>query len=849
MPGENLTRIEAEERAKLIAVQSYEIKLDLTTGPETFRSETCVRFQANEIGTSTFIDAITEKVYSVELNGISLDVNEVSDGTRIQLPDLQAENELCIVADARYMNTGEGLHRFVDPVDNEVYLYTQFEVPDSRRVFAVFEQPSLKATFKFTVTAPENWKVVSNQASPMPAPQGNGSAVWDFEPTPVISSYITALIAGPYSEVRDELTSSDGRKIPLGVFARASMTEFLDSDYIFEKTKAGFEFFEKAFDFPYPFDKYDQLFVPEFNAGAMENAGAVTFTETYVFRSKVTDAVRERRVITILHELAHMWFGDLVTMNWWNDLWLNESFAEYASHLAVAEATEWKNTWTTFASLEKAWAFRQDQMPSTHPIVAEINDLEDVQVNFDGITYAKGAAVLKQLVAWVGQEKFLAGVAAYFKKHAFKNTQLSDLLTELENTSGRDLTHWSKLWLETAGVNTLRPEIRVGEEATIEEFAVIQTAIESQPTIRPHRMAIGLYDFVDKKLVRTKRIELDIDGERTEVDELIGLKRPALILLNDDDLAYSKIRLDEHSWQTALSHLAEIEDPLARAQVWGAALDASRDGEANPIDFIDMVLKHIEFETESTTMMTLLRQLVTTANLYVSAKSRQAQLARIGDSLIDLARRAAHGSDAQLQFLKFFALFARTEGQLDDAQAILDGTEKLLGLDIDADLRWELLTALVVGGRAGNDEIDALVAVDKTANGEKAAAGARAAIPTAENKAEVWELLTKGKSLSNAHVQSASLAFNRVIDLSLLTPSLDKYFENALQIWESHTFKIAEYLLVNLYPIQLADEATLLASRKAVAEAKFTKIPALQRILVENLDNLERALKCQAKSE
>ena len=849
MPGENLTRIEANVRAELLTVESYDIALDLTTSDKTFLSTTTVKFRSNQTGASTFIDAITAEVHSVVLNGESLDVSKVADGTRIQLDNLLAENELTVIADAFYMNTGEGLHRFVDPVDDEVYLYSQFEVPDSRRVFAVFEQPSLKATFKFTIVAPEGWKVVSNQATPVATPLGDGKASWAFEPTPVISSYITALVAGPYSEVRSELTSSDGRVIPLGVFARASMTEFLDADYIFEKTRQGFEFFEEAFDYPYPFDKYDQLFVPEFNAGAMENAGAVTFTETYVFRSKVTDAIRERRVITILHELAHMWFGDLVTMQWWNDLWLNESFAEYASHLAVAEATEWKNTWSTFASLEKSWAFRQDQLPSTHPIVAEINDLLDVQVNFDGITYAKGAAVLKQLVAWVGQEKFLAGVSQYFKKHAFKNTELKDLLVELEKTSGRELKSWSKLWLETAGVNTLKPELSVSEHGTITHFVIQQSAIPSQPTIRPHRMAIGFYDLVDGKLKRTNQIELDVDGERTHVSQLVGLKQPALILLNDGDLAYAKIRLDDSSWATALEHLSDIEDPLARTIVWGAAVDASRDAEADPADFIRLVLAHIATETESTTMMTLLRQLVTTGNLYVNADDRQAALSQIADGLLNLARNAEAGSDAQLQFTKFFALFARSPRQIEALMGILSGSEKLAGLTIDADLKWELLTGLVVAGAAGETEIADLVASDKTANGEKAAAGARAAIPTADNKSAVWQLLTETKELSNAHVQSASLAFNRVIDTELIRPYVHKYFESALAIWELHTFKIAEYLLVNLFPIQLADEATAEAARRAIADPKFRQIPALHRILVENLDNLERALKCQSQSK
>ncbi|MEO0026799.1 MAG: hypothetical protein RL716_130 [Actinomycetota bacterium] len=393
MPGENLTRIEAQQRAELLEVDRYEIELDLTSSETTFRTSTRVFFSAKSAGSNTFIDAITNQVHSVTLNGRELDPSVVSDGVRIQLDDLALKNELLVVADANYMNTGEGLHRFVDPVDNEVYLYSQFEVPDSRRVYSVFEQPNLKANFHFSVIAPENWKVVSNQAASSVEGLSEGKAKWTFAPTPKISSYITALIAGPYTEVRNELTSTDGRIIPLGVFCRSSLAEHLDADYVFEKTRQGFAFFESQFDQPYPFDKYDQLFVPEFNAGAMENAGAVTFTEMYVFRGQVTDAIRERRVVTILHELAHMWFGDLVTMNWWNDLWLNESFAEYASTLATAEATEWHGAWVTFAALEKSWAYRQDQLPSTHPIVADINDLADVQVNFDGITYAKGVSV------------------------------------------------------------------------------------------------------------------------------------------------------------------------------------------------------------------------------------------------------------------------------------------------------------------------------------------------------------------------------------------------------------------------------------------------------------------------
>lgn len=845
MPGENLTRKEAQERASLIKVSSYEIDLDLTTGEKTFQSTTKVKFSATKQGASTFIDAITHSVERVVLNGAELDPKTVSDGVRIQLDNLAAENELLVEATSNFMNTGEGLHRFVDPVDNEVYLYSQFEVPDSRRMYAVFEQPDLKATFQFNVTAPSYWKVVSNQPTPAPIVVDDTRSKWSFTPTPIISSYITALIAGPYVETRSELTSSNGKVIPLGVFSRASLAEYMDADYVFEKTRQGFEFFESQFKQPYPFEKYDQLFVPEFNAGAMENAGAVTFTESYVFRGQVTDAIRERRVVTILHELAHMWFGDLVTMKWWNDLWLNESFAEYASTLATAEATEWHGAWTTFTALEKSWAYRQDQLPSTHPIVAEINDLEDVQVNFDGITYAKGASVLKQLVAWVGQEKFMAGVASYFAKHAYSNTELIDLLVELEAQSGRELRSWSKLWLETAGVNTLRPIVETDAQGKIESFAVSQTAIAEYPTLRPHRMAIGFYNLVDGKLKRVHRLELDVDGAVTQVAELVGLQRPDLILLNDDDLAYAKIRLDDQSWHTALEHLSKFEDSLARTLIWGAAWDSTRDAEARPRDFIQLVLNNIATETESTTMLTLLRQLVTTANYYVAKENRVASITAIGEGLLRLARAAKSGSDAQLQFTKFFALFANTPELLDALEAIRSGKEKLDGLKIDADLSWELLTGLVVGGRADEAAIDQALVADNTSNGQKAAAGARAALPTTLAKQTAWHTLTKTHDLSNILVDAASLGFVRVLDANLLEPYVDLYFENAVRIWNENTFKIAEYLMENLYPLPLASEELVAKTSLWIEKPEIKEIPALRRILIEAQSNVERALAAQ----
>ena len=843
MPGENLTRKEAIERASILDVQSYAVEIDLTQGGELFGSTTRVRFSATE-GASSFIDAITGAVHSVVLNGEVLDPSVVSDGIRIQLPSLAKENELVVVAQGKYTNTGEGLHRFVDPVDQEVYLYTQFEVPDSRRMFAVFEQPDLKATFSFNITAPSYWKVVSNSPTPEPHELREGVSVWNFEPTPRISSYITALVAGPYVEVNDQLVSSSGKVIPLGVFCRKSLFEYLDAEYIFEKTKQGFEFFESEFGVAYPFEKYDQLFVPEFNAGAMENAGAVTFTETYVFRSKVTDATRERRVVTILHELAHMWFGDLVTMRWWNDLWLNESFAEYASTLATQEATEWHGAWATFASLEKSWAYRQDQLPSTHPIVAEINDLEDVQVNFDGITYAKGASVLKQLVAWVGQEPFMRGVSSYFKKHAYQNTELKDLLKELEAESGRDLSEWSKLWLETAGVNLLRPEIEE-KDGVIESFAILQSAISDYPYLRPHRLAVGFYSEVGGKLVRTERVELDVQGAKTSVPELVGKARPAIVLLNDDDLTYAKIRLDEQSFATAQALLSRIEDPLARALVWGSAWDATRDGETSGRAFIELVLSHIGNESESTTMMTLLRQLLTVANLYVAPEHRLDAQLKVADGLWKLAQNAQAGSDAQLQFVKFFAQFARNDKQLTTIAELLSGKDQLDGLEIDTDLRWELLTALSVGGKVTKDRIDVELEADNTANGQKAHAAAIAAMPNQKSKQEMFDKLVNTDEMSNALVNSASLAFGRVLDTSALEPFVDQYFSKVLSIWENKSYHMAEYLLVNLYPLAIVNKALADQTEQFLKNPELASKPALKRIIVENLANVQRALNAQ----
>ncbi|MCM2391978.1 aminopeptidase N [Streptomyces albipurpureus] len=850
MPGTNLTREEAQQRARLLNTHAYEIELDLSGAQEggTYRSVTTVRFDSAEANAESFIDLIAPAVHEVVLNGKSLDVAAVFRDSRIALNHLhQGPNELRVVADCSYTNTGEGLHRFVDPVDQQAYLYTQFEVPDARRVFASFEQPDLKATFQFTVKAPEGWTVISNSPTPEPV-----DTVWRFEPTPRISTYITALIVGPYHAVHSSY-EKDGQSVPLGIYCRPSLAEYLDADAIFEVTRQGFEWFQEKFDYAYPFAKYDQLFVPEFNAGAMENAGAVTIRDQYVFRSKVTDAAYEVRAETILHELAHMWFGDLVTMEWWNDLWLNESFATYTSIAcqSAAPGSRWPHSWTTFANSMKTWAYRQDQLPSTHPIMAEIRDLDDVLVNFDGITYAKGASVLKQLVAYVGEDEFFRGVQAYFKAHAFGNTRLADLLGALEKTSGRDLTTWSQKWLQTAGINILRPEIEVDGAGHVTSFAVRQEApalpagAKGQPTLRPHRIAIGCYDLDGNgKLVRTERIELDVDGELTAVPFPPHTARPAVVLLNDDDLSYAKVRLDERSLSVVTEHLGDFTASLPRALCWASAWDMTRDGELATRDYLSLVLSGIGKESDIGVVQSLHRQVKLAIDLYAAPEWREAGLTQWTDATLAHLRSAAAGSDHQLAWARAFAATARTPQQLDLLRALLEGSQSIEGLAVDTELRWVFVERLAATGVLDEDDIAAEYERDKTAAGERHAATARAARPTEAAKAEAWASVVEGDTLPNSMQESVIHGFVQTDQRELLAPYGEAFFAAVKGVWESRSHEMAQQIAVGLYPSLQVSAATLDATDAWLKAAEPNA--ALRRLVSESRAGVERALKAQA---
>ncbi|MPY36430.1 aminopeptidase N [Streptomyces adustus] len=851
MPGENLTRDEARERAALLSVDGYEVSLDLRSAvgdgdeePRTFRSVTTIRFRCAEPGASSFADLVAPGVTAVSLNGRDLDPGAVFDGSRILLEDLAADNELVVDAQCAYSRTGEGMHRFVDPEDGEVYLYTQYEPADSRRVFANFEQPDLKAPFRFEVRAPEGWTVWSNGAGEL------ADGVWRFAETKPISTYITCVTAGPYHYVTDSYsrTFADGTtlRIPLGALCRKGLAPYFDSDDVFLVTKQGLDFFHDHFDYPYPFGKYDQAFVPEYNLGAMENPGLVTFREEYIFRGKVTQASYEARANVILHEMAHMWFGDLVTMVWWDDLWLKESFADFMGTFGNVGATRFTDAWITFANRRKAWAYRADQLPSTHPITADIRDLQDAKLNFDGITYAKGASVLKQLVAYVGQDAFLEGARRYFKRNAYGNTRLGDLLSVLEETSGRDMASWARSWLQTAGVNSLTPQVLLDAQGRVAELAVLQDAAESHPELRPHRVAIGLYRrTADGALERYARAEADVEGPRTVVAELAGAQAPELVLVNDDDLTYCKIRFDDTSLQTLRAHLGDLTDPLARALCWSALWNLTRDALLPARDFVDLVLRFAGRESDIGVLQMLHAWADSALVNYVAPQWRETGERLLTDGALTELRSAEPGSEHQLAWARFFASVASAPADLQLLKDLLEGTEEIEGLVVDQELRWAFLEPLAAHGVADEKMLAAELARDDTASGKRHQVRCLAARPSAAVKAQAWAQVVESDALSNALVEATIAGFAQPSRRELLAPYTQKYFAVIDRVWSERSIQIGMDVVRGLFPA-LQDSQETLDAADAWLSAHEKAAPALRRLVLEARDDLARALRGQA---
>ena len=866
MSNENLRRDEAAARSALLETESYAVELDLSEAKDgtvtDYRSTTTVVFSCRTPGASTFLDFLGD-VTGIELNGRTIDPATASDGARVFLHGLAAHNTVTVEGRAAFSTSGEGLHRFVDPADGETYLYTQYEPADARRVFANFEQPDLKATFAFSVIAPAEWTVASNGAEVQVVAVGGTAtptARWGFVPTRRISTYITTILAGPYHRETDawtgnEGTAGEGLEIPLALYCRRSLAPSFDAPEIFDTTKRGLDFFHDLFDYPYPFGKYDQAFVPEYNLGAMENPGLVTFTENYVFQSAATEAQREARANTIMHEMAHMWFGNLVTMSWWDDLWLKESFADYMGALAVAEATRWSTSWVSFANRRKSWAYVQDQLPTTHPIVADITDLEAAKQNFDGITYAKGAAVLKQLVAFVGREAFTSASRSYFRKHEYGNTTLADLLDVLSTAAGRDLGPWSRLWLQTSGVPSLTAEVSVDGDS-LAAVTIVQDAtdpVTGRDESRPHRIRVGLYSFdAAGWLVRTGAEAVSIESARTRVPALTGLPQPDLLLVNDDDLTYAKLHFDDRSLATLLSSVHRVQDPLARATCLTALWSGTRDARLRVGSYLDAVMLAAPAETGVGVLQVLLENVRTAVEGFAPADHRAVLRERVSAFLWDGLLAAEPGSDLQLAWARALATAGRTTlGAADVVRAVLDGDEGIAGLPHDAELRWFFLQAVAAQQRVRPGELEAERTADPTASGRVGFTLASAAVPDAAVKKLTWEEAVHGDRLSNELLSAAIEGF-MLGSHALLARYEEPYFEAIRRVWATRGIEMASRIVRGLFPGRqdlagVPEQHPVVVRTDEWLAANADAPAALRRIVIEERDHLLRSLRAQAQ--
>ncbi|WP_417219311.1 aminopeptidase N [Arthrobacter sp.] len=865
--NQNLTRDEAAERAGILTVDSYEVALDLSGAPDPdtagYRSRTRVAFTAASAGVGTFLDFIHGGVTAVVHNGRRLDVATTVDGSRIHFTTEPGENVVEVDGTALYSTSGEGMHRFVDPVDGETYLYTQYEPADARRVFATFEQPDLKAPFTFTVTAPTAWHVASNQSVAERTDHEDGTATTVFAPTLPMSTYITTILAGPYHYVTDswQRTLADGTvlDVPLGLTCRASLAPHFDHETLFATTKQGLDFFHELFDYPYPWGKYEQAFVPEYNLGAMENPGLVTFTEHYVFTSHATEAQYEARANTLLHEMAHMWFGDLVTMRWWDDLWLKESFADFIGTLAVAEATAFETAWVTFANRRKAWAYVQDQLPTTHPIVADIPDLEAARQNFDGITYAKGASVLKQLDAFVGREAFTSAARTYFRRHAYGNTSLADFLAVLEEASGRDMGAWADAWLRSAGVGSLRVELEEDDGGIITTAVIIQQGVDpvtGSPALRPHTLGLGTFDLREGRLQRSGGFRMDVTGASTNIPDLIGRPRPAVILPNDGDLTYAKVGFDDGSLSVLLEHLGTLDEPLARATAWAALWSMVRDADLPAPVFLQAVRRHVDTITDVGVLTMILDQAASAVRLYCPPAVRDGEQGALAGAVHGFLLEAEPGSDAQVAFARRLAGLARHGGLDDVVDGLLDGSSAVPGLVVDEQLRWALLQAGAARGHLDATALDAEreahpSAVASVGHALAMAARPEPAVKRAAFDAALTGTAANGTALSN-DVLSASVDGFLVGSHELIDPYYDRYWPALEGIWAERSIGLATRTVQGLFPgaQDLGPEGADSHPVLRTADGWLAEHPdaprALRRIIIEQRDQLARTLRGQA---
>ncbi len=835
-----LTQTEAEDRASRVRDVRYTLAIDIQPQASTYRGTLAVDFRSAVDG-PVFLDFRGRDILRLTVNGVDLEPDRR--GYRIYLPEeaLGSENTVEIEYENEYDRTGDGFHQFIDPEDGKEYLYTNFEPFEAHRLFPCFDQPDIKARYRLTVRVPSEWEVIANSRAVRREPQADGRTVWEFAETPPFSTYLFALVAGPYRVVRDRHGD-----LELGLYVRESLLKYLDHDEVFEVTKQGFDFYTDFFGYPYPFDKYDQIFVPEFNAGAMENVGAVTHNEYMVFRDPPTESQRRGRAETILHELAHMWFGNLVTMRWWNDLWLNESFATFMAYLALERATRFKTAWQDFNATIKNWAYRQDQLPTTHPIAGEVRDTEETFLNFDGITYGKGASVLKQLAAYIGLDAFREGLRHYFRQYEWGNATLRQFLAALEAGSGRDLKAWAHLWLETPSLNTLSVHWEP-DDGRIGRLEVRQTAPPEFPTLRPHRLDIGLFRRTRDGYEVTV-VPAEIDGERAELAEAAGLPKPDFVLPNYNDLAYAKIALDPASLEHVLRHIGDVDDTLSRQLLWSALWNMTRDAQLSPLRFIRLVLDEAPREPLPELADSILNQALAALGRYVPDRLRLEEAHRFFERAWQALHDAPPG-DQKIIWGRALVAAASTPDDLHRLAELADGKHTIEGFTLDQEMRWTFVTKWMAHGLPGaDDHLEAELQRDPSDRGQRARLRTLVSRPDAAVKAEAWEKF-QGDGYGSLYLTVAAMSgFNWWHQRELLEPYVERFFGAVRGIFETKTLEYARAYFQQLFPAYRVEDGVAERAKALLAEVPES-MPPLRRLLHEAIDEAERALRCRAAAQ
>ncbi|HEY1699977.1 MAG TPA: aminopeptidase N [Trebonia sp.] len=855
MPIAEITRAETARRAEQVTVRSYDVTLDFTRGEEVFGSTSVISFDATQLGTRTYVDLIAHNVHAVTFNGRALNPAVAYDGARLTLPDaLEDHNELTVVAECSYTHSGTGVHRSVDPADGRVYVYGKFTPAHARAAYACFEQPDLKAPFALHVTAPAGWAVLSNTEPviterPVASAPGNSaagnsaagnSATWHFAPTPPLPTFATTVVAGGYHVVTGEHVTPDGRTIPLRAACRDSRKDDLDAGWLFGLTGQGLDYYERLLGRPYPYPVYGHAFVPEFSAGATEKPGCVLMSENLLFHGTVTAAQDELRTMIVLHEMAHMWFGNLVTFRWWDDLWLSESCAEFCGHDACVRLGLHPGAWSTFSLTRKTWGFAADRMPTTHPVAADAATLSDAMANFDGISYAKGASVLRQLCGYVGEDAFFGGISDYLAAHAHLNAALPDLLDAIAARAGQDLSAWARDWLQTPGLNTLRAEFETGPDGTFTSFAVTQEAPAACPVLRPHRLRIGVWERSGETVGGGRSVHIEAAGARTDVPELLGAPRGDLIIVNDDDLGFAATRFDPRSLSFALAHAGEIDDPVARAVVWDALADMVTEAELPVPAFAAAVAAGLRLEPSVARAQALTLLAWQRIERFAGPADAAAGKQRLAAVAADLLISAEPGSDLQVAWAELLAWTASDRPELDLVAALLSGDARVPGLALEPELRWSLLRRLAATGRAGQAEIAAAAERDRTDAGHRHATACRAALPDPRAKKSAWALLTGG-TLGPDTVRLVARAFGLPEHADLLAPYADAYLPALADVWDQRGGHLRALLGQLLFPLPVVT-AGLLADMASFAAGRSDD-RGLTRLLAELGDLGERSLR------